>query len=174
MHYKTKSFLSPKVDVRNSRLGGKGLFAKTPIKKGEMVIVWGGTLIAEADIKMGRYRKHTAVEINRGMYIANRPDDQPSKDDFMNHSCNPNLWLKDEVTLVAKRNIRKGEELTADYGTWLSRPHYRMKCKCGSPLCRKVITSGDWKRKDIQGRYKNHFSPYLNEEIKKLRKGHNR
>jgi hypothetical protein len=168
MKYKKKSWISSKIEVRDSRLGGKGLFTKLPIKKGEVVIVWGGTLMTEEDIKKGKYRKGTSVEIDEGTYLAVKLNEPSSKEDLMNHSCNPNLWLKDEVTLVAKRNIKKGEELTADYGTWVSRPYWKMKCNCGSVLCRDTITGNDWKRKDIQKRYRNHFSPYLNERIKRL------
>lgn len=168
MNYKKESWTSPKVEVRKSRTGGKGLFTKVPIKKGETVIIWGGALMTEEDIKKGRYRKGTAVEVSKGKYLANRPNEPLGKEAFMNHSCNPNLWLKDEVTLVAKRNIKKREELTADYGTWVSRPDWKMRCNCGSRLCRRVITGNDWKRKDIQKRYKNHLSPYLKEEIKRL------
>jgi hypothetical protein len=168
MKYRKKSWIGSKIEIRDSQLGGKGLFAKIPIKRGEVVIVWGGTLMTEEDIKKGKYRKGTAVEVGEGTYLAGKPNEPISKDDFLNHSCDPNLWLKDEVTLIARRNIKKGEELTTDYATWVSRSYWKMKCNCGSPLCRGTITGNDWKRKDIQKKYRNHFSPYLNERIKRL------
>ena len=37
---------------------------------------------------------------------------------FTNHSCDPNIWMKDAVTLIARRDIQIDEELTADYALW--------------------------------------------------------
>ena len=34
---------------------------------------------------------------------------------YTNHSCDPNVWMQDEVTLAARRDIAIGEELTIDY-----------------------------------------------------------
>ncbi len=34
---------------------------------------------------------------------------------FINHSCDGNLWMQDAFTLVARREILPGEEITADY-----------------------------------------------------------
>jgi hypothetical protein len=166
MKYRRKSWISPKIEVKDSQISEKGLFARAPIKKGEVIIIWGGTLITEDDVKKGRYRKGTAVEVGEGIYLAGKPNEPTSKDDFLNHSCDSNLWLKDEVTLIARRNIKKGEELTADYATWVSRSYWKMKCNCGSPLCRGIVTGNDWKRKDVQRRYKYHFSPYLKRKIR--------
>ncbi len=165
--YNKESWINPKVEVRNSEFGGKGLFAKETIEKDEIVIVWGGTLMTEETIKRGNYRKGTSVEIGEGMYFAGKPSESPGTDDFLNHSCDPNLWLKDEVTLIMRRDIEKDEELTADYGTWVSRPEWKMECRCGSRLCRKMITGNDWKSAGLQKGYGDHLSPYLKERIKK-------
>jgi len=169
MKYRQRSWIHPKVAIRKSKLGGKGLFATEPTTKGKVVFVWGGKVMTKKAIKNGEYKKGTAVEIGEGKYFADPPNESPGKDDYLNHSCEPNLWLKDEVTLIAKRDIAKGEELTADYGTWVSRSYWKMKCDCGSSLCRGIITGDDWKRPDLQKRYKNHFSPYLNKRIEKLK-----
>jgi hypothetical protein len=90
--------------------------------------------------------------------------------DFINHSCNPNVWMKDEVTLVARRGIVVGEELTIDYamieGTeeWVG----PWECRCGSELCRGRYTGNDWRQKELQERYRNHFSPFICERIRRL------
>ena len=36
---------------------------------------------------------------------------------FQNHSCDPTTWWVDDITLVARRDILPGEEITYDYGT---------------------------------------------------------
>ncbi len=80
--------------------------------------------------------------------------------------------MKDEVTLIARRDIQAGEELTADYAMWESGEDWVMhqECFCGSEHCRKVITGKDWRLKELQERYANHFSPFINERISRLRK----
>jgi hypothetical protein len=84
-----------------------------------------------------------------------------------NHSCDPNLWFADELTLVARRDIAAGEELTIDYALGTVDPAWRLICHCGSPLCRKLITGDDWKLPELQKKYAGHFSPFINERIRK-------
>lgn len=57
---------------------------------------------------------------------------------YMNHSCDPNCGFMDEFRLRALRIIQPGEELTFDYDT-CEDSDWRMKCRCGSALCRKNI-----------------------------------
>ena len=58
----------------------------------------------------------------------------------LNHSCRSNAFLRivrERVEVYAKRDIRKGEELTVDYG---ESPHSGgMRCRCGVPGCRDRI-----------------------------------
>lgn len=103
------------------------------------------------------------------------PDGQTDGiEDYMNHSCDPNVWLQDEVTLAARRNIAPDEELTIDYAMFITESLNKydnelpLECRCGSLLCRKLITDQDWKREDLRIRYQNHFSSHINRRIKKL------
>ncbi len=87
-----------------------------------------------------------------------------------NHSCDPNTWMQDEVTITARRNIKPKEELTIDYAMFELDESWVMpgECTCETTFCRHTITGKDWQRKDLQRRYKNHFSPYLNRKIKQV------
>ena len=58
---------------------------------------------------------------------------------FVNHSCDANTTAKN-FSDVAKRDISKGEEITADYTEELPSNTY-MECKCGSKNCKKIIKS---------------------------------
>ena len=82
---------------------------------------------------------------------------------FLNHSCEPNVWMTDEVTLVARHGIAPGEELTADYALWESDPGWvsPFRCRCGASTCRGVITGRDWQSRELQQRYGGHFHPKL-------------
>lgn len=174
--YKPKSWIDSRVEVRSSTIEASGMFAREPIKKGEVVVIWGGTLMTEQDIRAGKARKHSITAIDEGLYLADWADEDDSPDNFMNHSCNPNTWMKDEVTLVARRNIKAGEELTADYAMWESDESWvlHQECRCGSKLCRKIITGKDWRLEELEERYKNHFSPFINKRITNLQRAKSR
>jgi hypothetical protein len=154
------------------------MFASAAIKQGEVVNIWGGTdLLTEEDIagkqaKEWRARGYVWATIGEGLYLASLlGEGEQDRTNFINHSCDPNVWMQDEVTLVARRGIAVGQELTIDYamfegsedsvGPW--------ECRCRSALCRGGYTGRDWRRKDIQERYRDHFSPFIRERIRGLR-----
>jgi SET domain len=69
---------------------------------------------------------------------------------YGNHSCDPNLWWGDAYTLVARRPIAAGEEVTNDHATSTGIASFAMDCACGPSLCRGVITGEDWRRPELQ------------------------
>ena len=87
---------------------------------------------------------------------------------YVNHSCEPNLYMQGAYAPVAMRDIEKGEELTADYVLWEADQNYISKwdCNCGSTKCRKKVTGKDWQLPEFQERYKDHFSPLINKRVK--------
>lgn len=82
-----------------------------------------------------------------------------------NHACDGGLWLEDELTLSARRDIAAGEEITVDYAILSDDPGWEEPCRCGSPLCRGVMRGDDWRRPEVQERYRGRFAPYLNERV---------
>jgi uncharacterized protein len=59
---------------------------------------------------------------------------------FINHSCDPNVFMRRanrKVEYYARRPIKKGEELTCDYGE----THHEgtLPCRCGAKNCRGFI-----------------------------------
>ena len=66
---------------------------------------------------------------------------------WINHSCSPNCETevaRGRVYVEALRDIRRGEELTYDYGLYLDERHTpAMKaayyCSCGSRRCRGTL-----------------------------------
>ena len=83
---------------------------------------------------------------------------------YSNHSCDANLGMRGEITFVAMRNIRAGEELTHDWAT-TDDDDYSIACKCGSPKCREILSGKDWQRPELQQRYAGYFSAYLARKI---------
>lgn len=159
-----KTWISPKIEVRKSRIG-KGMFAKEPINKGEIVIIWGGDYTNTEGVMQVKEEGKLVMQWAEDVWTVESRGDEDAY--FVNHSCDPNLWMKDISTLVARRNITKDEELTADYVMWEADENYvsKWECSCGSSLCRKRITGKDWRLLDLQERYKGHFSFLINNRI---------
>jgi uncharacterized protein len=145
--------------VGRSAIDGSGLFARHALAEGEMVLVLGGTVIDDAEL--ARLSRHSSLAVGEGINLL-QADDDPAR--YGNHSCDPNLWLADEVTLVARRRIEAGEELTVDYATMTVAP-WQMECRCGAADCRGVVTGDDWRRLDLQERYRGRFSPFVDARI---------
>jgi hypothetical protein len=66
-------------------------------------------------------------------------DDDPSGWAPQNHSCHPNTAY-DGLNVVAIQPIKKGDELTLDYATFLDENMQPFQCQCGAPNCRGQIT----------------------------------
>ena len=171
--YPPTSWSNPHAEVRTSSIHGNGMFALQPIPEGEIIAICGGTVVTTVQFQeyIATVSHYRAIQIGEDTHLVELPDDPGALDTGaggMNHSCDSNVWMRDEVTMVARRNITAGEELTIDYslcgglpGDVLGKP-----CHCGSPVCRRIITGNDWQRKDVQERYQGHFSPFLNERIR--------
>jgi D-alanine-D-alanine ligase len=65
-------------------------------------------------------------------------DNNPSEWAPQNHSCNPNSAYKG-LNVIALHDIKKGEELTLDYSSFLDPNMESFACNCGEPGCRGII-----------------------------------
>ena len=72
---------------------------------------------------------------------------------FVNHSCEPNVGITDDLTLVTLRPIEKDEEIRFDYSTTMYERYYTMSCDCGSKICRGTIEDFDLLPDHLQKRY---------------------
>src|SRR6266513_1905311 len=161
------SYRSPKTEVRESKIHGRGLFATADIAEGEVVAVKGGHIISREQMRERIAPQLGPVEIQIGddLFIAPVTDEEREGSMlYSNHSCNANLGMRGEITFVAMRDIRAGEELTHDW-CMTDDDSYEMECKCGSPNCRKILTGKDWQRPELQKRYAGYFSAYLADRI---------
>ena len=67
-------------------------------------------------------------------------------DNFINHSCDPNLRYDAAGNVVAARDIGKGEEVFIDYGCFIVNFDEPFNCSCGAANCRGRIRRRDWKK----------------------------
>jgi hypothetical protein len=142
--YPARSWVDDRVAVGPSPLGGLGTFARGPIAAGEVVFRWGGVVFTPEEIRAGKAKPGTVAAVAEGVSLASPGDGERDPSDVTNHSCDPNLWLADAVTLVARRAIAAGEEITGDYAMWEVDEGYvaGWACRCGSPLCRGACRGG--------------------------------
>jgi len=98
--------------IKNSKIGPfeKGVFANRDFKKGEIVIKYNlKPLTKEEFDKLPKEEKQFTHKHSGTIYIYSSPER------YVNHSFNPNTIqdLKERCD-VAKRDIKKGEEITTD------------------------------------------------------------
>lgn len=166
------SYLSPKLENRpHLEKGNCGVFALQPVKKGELISLWGGKIISagEVDREMPNFTQQV-LQIEENFFLLT-PSMEPA--DCFNHSCDPNVGLTGQIGLIAMRDILAGEEICLDYAMCDGSNYDEFECSCGSPDCRHHVTGEDWKRPELWDRYEGYFSPYLQRRIALLKKeGH--
>lgn len=120
------------VVIRKSKIHGLGKFAARDFKNGEVVIRWNThqQLTKEEVGSLPEKEKQNVSYINR-KYILVPPEGR------VNHSCSPNVFIRN-FCYIAKRSIKKGEEITTDYRKE-SEYVFKMECSCGSKNCKGII-----------------------------------
>ena len=163
------TYRSPKTEIRNSPIHGKGLFARAQIKQGEIVAVKGGYILNQQQWAAIEPTLGSAeIQIAEQLFIAPvHIDHREGAMLYTNHSCDPNIALQGQIVFVAMRNISANEELTHDWAT-TDDLDYKMHCNCGSANCRGTITGKDWMKKELQEKYKGWFCWFLQRKIDTL------
>jgi uncharacterized protein len=133
------SYLSPKTEVRESKIHGRGLFATADIAKDEIVVVKSGHIVDRKTLREQITPRLGPVEIqiDDDLFIAPVTEEERELSMlYLNHSCDPNLGVRGEITFAAMRDIRAAEELTHDWAM-TDDDDYSVECNCGVPDCRK-------------------------------------
>ena len=165
-----EDWVSPKIEIKNTENRGKGMFAIEPILKGETVVIWGGNYVNKGQAEKARSEGMLVMQFDEDLFSV---EDRGVNDAyFINHSCDPNVWMKDAFTLEAMRDIAPGEDLTADYVLWETDEDKisKWECRCGSINCRHQITGKDWQIPELQEKYKGHFLPLIEKRIEESNK----
>ena len=168
MNEPRESWVNPKVEIGPSPLHGQGMFAASRVAKGETVVVWGGSLVGKEEADRARADGKVVMQLEDGLYsVEERGEDATY---FMNHSCDPNVWMAGVVTLAARRDIEPGEELTVDYALFEASEGFvgAWECVCGSTACRGRVTGRDWQMPELRRRYAGHFLPLVARRIERL------
>jgi SET domain-containing protein len=142
---------SPLIEVRNSPIHGRGVYARTRIVKGGRIIEYLGDRVSHAEADRRYELKdnddgHTFLFIvdNRTVIDAGVGGNEAR---FINHGCNPNCETVTEdrrIFIEATRTIKPGEELCYDYQlVWESTDDPEdlklYDCRCGAKNCRGTM-----------------------------------
>ncbi len=158
--------LSAKIEKYDSSIEGTGLVAKQFISANTIVWRFDTTCIELSNKELltlpKKQRDLTYQKGNR--YILEVDGGQ-----FMNHSCDPNVWWQGDDTMSARRDIMPGEEITYDYATSEANLRWRPEwdCRCGTNQCRGIITGMDCLSKEFQERYRDHMPTWVENFIEK-------
>lgn len=140
-----------KIEVRQSDVHGRGVFAVKSLKKGARVIEYKGEIISWREAL--RRHPHDPDHPTHTFYFSledGRCIDGGVKGNnarWINHACAPNCEAREEgehVYIYTKREIEPGEELFYDYGLVIdARYTAKLKreyaCHCGSKQCRGTL-----------------------------------
>jgi hypothetical protein len=126
---------------------GLGVFASRGFEKAEHIF----------HVDLRRLKKYSANEIDENPRLEGDHADyvghggyaiDHSPASYMNHSCNPNCYVKMRTIAVkdvyALRDIAEGEELTHDYTAtsvdqFAGKGFWQEECRCGSGNCRGIV-----------------------------------
>lgn len=110
---------------KKSKIHGFGIFAEKDIRKGAIFYK-----ILAKSISNKPKPRHAFIGNNRWIT-------DPKILNWINHSCNPNIKLdvsKEKPVLIAKRNIKSGEEITCNYAE-TETGGSKVPCNCGTKKC---------------------------------------
>ena len=126
--------------IKDSKIDKKGLYAKKDIAPGTRIIQYIGKLITKKQTE-----NNDKFDNDKDIYLFNLNNRYDLDGDFkwntarlINHSCDPNCEVEGkglEIWVTSTRFIKKGEELSYDYGFGFDQDYKQFPCKCGSKKC---------------------------------------
>jgi hypothetical protein len=144
-------FESPLIEVRDSAIHGRGVFALRHVPKGTRIIEYLGERISHAEADR-RYEDRPEEDNHTFLFIVDKRtviDAGVNGNDarFINHACEPNCETvieKRRVFIEAMRDIEPGEELNYDYQIQRedddpANVEEIWACRCGTETCRGTM-----------------------------------
>jgi len=141
----------PLIEVRNSAIHGRGVFALRRIPKGTRIIEYTGERVSHAEADR-RYEDRPDDDNHTFLFIVDRrtvidAGVGGNEARYINHACDPNCESVIEarrVFIEALRDIEAGEELAYDYQIQREKDDPAnvdeiWACRCGTDHCRGTM-----------------------------------
>ena len=129
-----------KIKKSNIDNKGRGLYAIRKIRSGTKIINYKGKIVTNKQVD-----KSAKYDNDKPIYLFTLNKRYTLDGDFswntaglINHSCSPNAEYDGKglkIWITATRDIRKGEEITCDYGFSFDKDYRQFPCKCRSKNC---------------------------------------
>jgi len=126
--------------VKKSNIDKRGLYASKNIKPGTKIIEYIGKLISKKETET-----NPKFDNEKDIYLFNLNSKYDLDGDYswntarlINHSCNPNCEVEGKglkLWITTIKDIKKGEELSYDYGFGYDADYKQFPCKCRSQNC---------------------------------------
>ncbi len=151
-----KSNIDSRIEVKDSGIHGKGVYATKRIKKDKPIIEYTGERVS-ADEADERYQDNPSTYlfmVDDNIYIDGLSDGNEAR--FINHSCKPNCvaYLEDDgrIMIYSRKEIEPGTELTYDYqltdeGDEPDSTPTDYTCYCGASKCKGTMKGSAKKKK---------------------------
>ena len=129
-----------KIKKSNIDKKGRGLYATKDIKEGTRIIDYIGKIITkkqtEVTEKFDNAKPIYLFNLNKKYDMDGDVSWNPAR--LINHSCTNNCDYNGtglKLWVIAIKDIKKGEEITADYGFGYDEDYKQFPCKCRSKNC---------------------------------------
>ena len=126
--------------VKKSNIHRRGLYATKDIKSGTKIIQYKGKIISVKETE-----RNPKFDNDKSIYLFNLTKKYDLDGDFkyntarlINHSCDPNCEVDGigfKLWIYAIKDIKKGEELSYDYGFSYDENYKNFPCRCKSKNC---------------------------------------
>ena len=126
--------------IKKSNIDNRGLYANKNIKSGTKIIEYKGKIVTKKKVE-----EDSKYDNDKAIYLFNLNKKYDLDGDFryntarlINHSCNPNCEVSGvglKIWVYAIRDIKKGEELSYDYGFGYDEYYKDFPCRCGAKNC---------------------------------------
>jgi uncharacterized protein len=142
--------------VKNVVGWGSGVISKVAVDAATRIFEFGGDLLSDEQLILRAANDvPDFLQIGIGRYISK----SGTFDDLINHSCNPNCYVKiigNRAWLMSLYKVMPGMELTFDYSTTSTDTlgEWKIDCKCGYVHCRKVISGFQYLPSSVKTVYK--------------------
>ena len=148
--------------IKKSKIDKNGLYANCDIEKGTKIIEYKGKIIS-----VKKSAEDPKFDNDKAIYLFNINKLFDLDGDFkfntarlINHSCSPNCEVSGKglkVWVYAIKDIKKGDELSYDYGFSFDEDFKNYPCRCGAKNCAKfIIRQGSRWRIKKSKLYKSH------------------
>jgi SET domain-containing protein len=133
------------VSFKPSPIHGFGGFARRGIPRSTRILEYVGEKIsAEESLRRCERNNEYILALDERTHLDGNVDWNPAR--WLNHRCAPNCdaeLVDGRIWVVARREIRAGEELTFNYGFDLV-DYCEHPCHCGAPDCVGYIVAEEF------------------------------